>query len=161
LESTSIYLIQQAITGLVELFPDGAITPAARNEFNRAIDLEYDRVRDFLILHYHATQRTDSDFWNYVRTMEVPESLSEKIELFRRRGRVVKYREGAFLDGSWIAVYFGQGIVPEGYDLRADIPPIDTLARAAEALRADILRRAGAMPDHRTHLDRYCPMAAL
>jgi tryptophan halogenase len=122
--------------------------------------MEYDRIRDFLILHYHATERTDSDFWNYVRTMDVPDTLHEKIELFRRRGRVVKYREGVFLDASWVAVYLGQRIIPEGHDMRADGPPDESLLRAMESFRAEVRGLAAAMPDHRGHIARYCPMAA-
>lgn len=159
LESTSIYLIQQAITYLIELFPERGISPTDRDEFNRLIDMEYDRIRDFLILHYHATTRRGMPFWDYVRTMPIPDSLAEKIELFRRRGRVVKYREGVFLDASWVAVYLGQGILPEGHDLRADAPPIGSLAAGMEKLRAEIHRTAAAMPGHRDHLDAYCPMA--
>lgn len=158
LESTSIYLIQAAITALIELFPEREISSTDRDEFNRLIDLEYDRIRDFLILHYHATTRSDSPFWDYVRTMEVPDSLAEKIELFRSRGRVVKYREGVFLDSSWIAVYVGQGVVPESYDPRADNPTPEAVARGMEALRTDIAAVAGAMPDHRDYISRYCPM---
>ena len=160
LESTSIYLIQAAITALIELFPDGSGSPVLRDEFNRLIDLEYDRIRDFLILHYHATERTDSEFWNYVRTMDVPDTLREKIELFRRRGRVVKYREGVFLDASWIAVYLGQRIIPEGHDMRADGPAAETLLRAMETFRAEVRGVAETMPDHLGHISRYCPMAA-
>jgi tryptophan halogenase len=160
LESTSIYLIQQAITGLLELFPEKQVSPVDRDEFNRLIDLEYDRIRDFLILHYHANQRTGLPFWDYVRNMEVPDTLKEKIELFRRRGRVVKYREGVFLDASWIAVYLGQHIIPEGHDMRADAPPLEALGRAMEALRREIRETAELMPDHVGHISRYCPMAA-
>lgn len=159
LESTSIYLIQAAITGLLELFPEKAVSPVDRDEFNRLIDLEYDRIRDFLILHYHATERSDTPFWDYVRTMSVPDTLAEKIELFRRRGRVVKYREGVFLDASWIAVYVGQGIVPEGHDPRADTASAGALLRGMMALREEIVRTAAAMPDHRAHIELYCPMA--
>jgi tryptophan halogenase len=160
LESTSIYLIQAAITALIELFPDGPVSPVLRDEFNRLIDLEYDRIRDFLILHYHATERADSEFWNYLRTMVIPDSLAEKMELFRRRGRVVKYREGLFLDASWIAVYLGQRILPEGHDLRADAPSAEALLAAMESLRREICEVAGAMPDHLGYIARYCPMAA-
>jgi len=160
LESTSIYLIQAAITALLELFPDGPIAPVLRDEFNRLVDLEYDRIRDFLILHYHATERSDSEFWNYVRTMEIPDTLKEKMELFRRRGRVVKYREGVFLDASWIAVYLGQGVIPAGHDMRADAPADDALLRAMETFRREVRATAEAMPDHRGHIQSYCPMAA-
>jgi tryptophan halogenase len=158
LESTSIYLVQAAISALVELFPERRISPLDRDEFNRLIDMEYDRIRDFLILHYHATERSDTRFWDYVRTMSVPDTLAEKIELFRRRGRVVKYREGVFLDASWVAVYMGQRIIPEGHDMRADLPPMDALVRSAEALRNDIRAKAARMPDHRAHIEAYCPM---
>jgi len=160
LESTSIYLIQAAITALLELFPQKHISATDRDEFNRLVDLEYDRIRDFLILHYHCTTRDDSEFWNYVRTMSVPDSLHEKIDLFRRRGRVVKYREGCFLDASWIAVYLGQGLFPEGHDMRADGPPTDALARDMALLHKEIRATAERMPDHAGHLARYCPMAA-
>ena len=160
LESTSIYLVQQAITALIEIFPERHPSDADRDEFNRIIDLEYDRIRDFLILHYHATTRDDSPFWNYVRTMPIPDSLAEKMELWRRRARVVKYREGVFLDASWIAVYLGQGIVPQGWDPRADIAATPELTQAVAALRAEIAHDVAARPDHRDFLDRYCPMGA-
>ena len=159
LESTSIYLIQQAITYLVELFPERQISPVDRDEFNRLIDMEYDRIRDFLILHYHATTRTGMAFWDYVRTMPIPDTLADKLELFRRRGRVVKYREGVFLDASWIAVYLGQRVVPDGHDLRADAPPPESIIKGMRQLRDEIRGAVERMPDHREHLDRYCPMA--
>jgi tryptophan halogenase len=160
LESTSIYLIQAAITALVELFPEKPIADSDRDEFNRVIDLEYDRIRDFLILHYHATERSDSPFWDYVRRMEIPDSLAEKLELFRRRGRVVKYREGVFLEASWIAVYLGQRVTPVGHDMRADMPSADALARGMETLHGQIRAVVERMPDHAAMLSRYCPMAA-
>jgi tryptophan halogenase len=155
LESTSIYLVQGAITQLVELFPAGGrIEEADRREFNRMVDLEYDRIRDFLILHYHATTRADSSFWDHVRTMEVPDSLGEKIELWRRAGRVAKYSQGLFLEPSWIAVYVGQGILPEGWDPRADLPNDAALAKAMDALRAQIAAAAAQARDHGEYIAR-------
>ncbi|HEX8553924.1 MAG TPA: tryptophan halogenase family protein [Sphingomonas sp.] len=152
LESTSIYLIQLAITTLLELFPERELSAIDRDEFNRVVDLEYDRIRDFLILHYHATERDDTPFWNRMRTMTVPDSLTEKMELFRRRGRVVKYREGVFLDASWIAVYLGQRILPQAYDPRADAPPPAALAAALDRLRAETEAAVATMPDHAAYL---------
>jgi tryptophan halogenase len=154
LESTSIYLVQAAITQLIELFPTGGIDEADRAEFNRLVDLEYDRIRDFLILHYHATTRDDSSFWNHVRTMKVPDSLSEKMELWRRAGRVAKYTKGLFLQPSWIAVYVGQGIVPEGWDQRADALDPAGLGQAMDRLRAQIAEGVRAMPDHSDFIAR-------
>jgi tryptophan halogenase len=143
---------------LLEYFPEKQISPLDRDEFNRLIDMEYDRIRDFLILHYHATERDDSDFWNYVRTMRIPDSLGEKLELFRRRGRVVKYREGVFFDGSWIAVYLGQRVIPSGHDMRADGPEPGALIAGMEAVRREIRATAESMPDHLARIRQYCPM---
>ena len=155
LESTSIYLAQGALTQLIELFPVGAgIEERDRREFNRIVDLEYDRIRDFLILHYHATTRDDSSFWNHVRTMTVPDSLLEKIELWRRAGRVARYTQGLFLEPSWIAVYVGQGLIPAAWDQRADQVDASALAGAMDRLRARVADAVRAMPDHGAFLAR-------
>jgi tryptophan 7-halogenase len=152
LESTSIYLAQMAIMRLIALFPAGGIAESDRAEFNRAVDYEYDRVRDFLVLHYHATTRDDSDFWNDMRTMTVPDSLTDKIELFRRAGRIERYSHGLFLEPSWIAVYLGQGIVPGRWDQRADAVEPRQLAEAMAALKRQIRDAVAAMPGHRQAL---------
>jgi tryptophan halogenase len=153
LESTSIYLAQMAITYLIELFPlGGAIDPRDRAEFNRLVDMEYDRVRDFLILHYHATTRDDSEFWNHVRTMRVPDTLAGKMALWRETGRVEKYADGLFYDASWIAVYLGQGVVPERHDPRTVLPNPEQIARAMTSLHGAIRAEVDAMPGHREYL---------
>jgi tryptophan halogenase len=153
LESTSIYLAQMAITYLIELVPlDGTIDPRDRDEFNRLVDMEYDRVRDFLILHFHATRRDDSEFWDHVRTMQVPDTLKDKMELWRETGRIEKYSDGLFYDASWIAVYLGQGVVPERHDPRAALPEPERVARAMGRLRDEILQEVAAMPGHREFL---------
>ena len=120
LESTSIYLIQAGITALAELMPEGPVDQRDSDEFNRVMQGEYGRIRDFLILHYHATERSDSPFWDHVRTMSIPDSLAEKLDLFRTRGIVQEYKDGLFLHPSWIAVYLGQRIIPQAHDPRAD-----------------------------------------
>ncbi|WP_271077247.1 tryptophan halogenase family protein [Aurantiacibacter sp. MUD61] len=153
LESTSIYLAQMAITYLIELFPeDGQIDPRDRDEFNRLVDLEYDRIRDFLILHYHATTREDSKFWNHVRTMTVPDSLAGKMELWNRAGRIEKYSDGLFYDASWIAVYLGQGIVPKRHDARAALPDPERVAAAMKTLRGAIENEVSSLPMHANYL---------
>jgi tryptophan halogenase len=154
LESTSIYLVQGAIAQLVELFPIGAIRDQDRDEFNRVVDVEYDRIRDFLILHYHATTRNDSSFWNHVRTMTVPDTLLGKMELWRRAGRVAKYSQGLFFEPSWIAVYVGQGVMPDGWDQRADAFGTDALVGAVDRLRQQVSDAVQAMPDHAEFIAR-------
>jgi tryptophan halogenase len=154
LESTSIHLAQQAITYLAELFPERRIADADRDEFNRLMDMEYDRVRDFLILHYHATTRDDSSFWNHVRTMAIPDSLKEKLELFRETGRVARYTNGPFLEASWLAVLLGQRVMPKRWDQRADAIPADELGAAMDRLKRGIAATAAQMPDHQEFIVR-------
>ncbi len=148
LESTSIHLIQLAIGRLLDFFPDQGWNPHFAAEYNRLMDLEYERVRDFLILHYHATQRDDTPFWNYVRNMAIPDSLTDKMERFRERGIVVNYRDGMFLDASWIAVYAGQNIVPEYSDPRGDAVSDQTLANALASMKASCAAVAESLPLH-------------
>lgn len=160
LESTSIHLIQAAITNLVELFPDQGFDPADADEFNRIMDLEYDRIRDFLVLHYNATERSDTPFWDHCRTMGVPDSLSEKMALFKERGVVARYRDGLFLEPSWLAVYFGQRIEPDAYDPLSDRAPEAPLSESMEALRIEIQKAAAAMPSHDAFVKACCSASA-
>jgi len=154
LESTSIYLAQVAVTYLLELFPSGGkIDARDRAEFNRLVDMEYDRIRDFLILHYHATERDDSPFWDHVRTMAVPDSLAAKMELWRDTGRIEKYSDGLFYNASWVAVYMGQGVLPRRHDARASLPDPLQVIRALQTLEAAIGDAVAAMPGHRAYLE--------
>jgi tryptophan 7-halogenase len=149
LESTSIHLIQVAIGRLLDLFPTQAWDPLDAQEFNRMMALDYERVRDFLILHYHCQQRDDSDFWRHCRAMTVPDSLAHKLELFRERGMVVRYRDGTFLEPSWLAVYLGQHVVPRHPDPRAGGADV---AATMAAMRADIVAAVETMPSHEAAL---------
>lgn len=161
LESTSIYLIQIAITRLVELFPADDNADVERREYNRILDNEFDRVRDFLILHYHATERDDSPFWDYVRTMPIPDSLASKMALFRERGRVAEYSQGLFLEPSWLAVYLGQRIVPRYYDQRVDGIDATRLQAQLEQLARQTAQTVNSMQPHETFLSQYCSDAAI
>jgi tryptophan 7-halogenase len=152
LESTSIHLIQLAIGRLLDFFPDDSWDPMFAAEFNRLMDLEYERVRDFLILHYNATERDDTPFWNYVRTMPIPNSLASKIESFRERGVVANYRDGMFLDASWIAVYAGQRVVPQHYDPRANFLDDAQLTAGLAQMKAASDAAAQSLPGHADYI---------
>jgi len=154
LESTSIHLIQLAIGRLLEFFPSREWNLNNAAEYNRLMDLEYERVRDFLVLHYHATERTDSEFWNYCRTMSVPDSLVQRMSLFRERGNVVNYRDGMFLDASWIAVYLGQRVIPQHFDLRCNQLSEDELLQKMTLLRKYCHDAALTMPPHEDFLTK-------
>jgi tryptophan 7-halogenase len=149
LESTSIHLIQVAIGRLLDLFPTGEWDPLDAQEFNRLMALDYERVRDFLILHYHCQQRDDSAFWRHCREMALPASLEAKLALFRERGMVTQYREGTFLEPSWLAVYLGQHVIPRHPDPRAGG---EGVAAVMAAMRAETAALAEAMPPHEAAL---------
>jgi len=156
LESTSIYLIQIAIINLIKLFPDKQVDPALRQEFNRLVDLEYERVRDFLILHYHLNARDDSEMWRYCRHMDVPDTLKQKMAWFRHRGFIPEYKDGLFAPPSWLSVFVGQGLAPENYEPSADSLPLETMVGEMEALRTRIADRVAIMPDHAAFVADYC-----
>ncbi len=163
LESTSIYLIQVAITTLIDYLTDRAVAtggkfdPRTVDAFNRWIEMEYDRVRDFLILHYHATERDDAPIWNYCRNMTVPDSLKHKMELFRERAHIITYKDGLFLEPSWLAVYLGQRVMPRGHDLRADAPDRAKLGAELTRVRELVQQAAVRMPSHEDFIAQYCP----
>ena len=146
LESTSIHLIQNGISRLLALFPDRRISPLERDEYNVGMRELYNDVRDFIILHYKATQRDDSEFWRYVRDMEIPDSLARKMELWRLHGRI--FREGAELFGvtSWIAVMLGQNLEPENYDPIVDSLDEDKVAKAMAQMHAGYAAAARSLP---------------
>ncbi|TXI96331.1 MAG: tryptophan 7-halogenase [Burkholderiaceae bacterium] len=155
LESTSIYLAQTGITRLLSLFPHQDFDPELRQRYNNETAFEYERVRDFLILHYHATQRDDSPFWNHCRTMEIPESLRAAISLFRKDGRYFRHGEDFFALPSWVQVMLGQGIIPQHYHPIVDEMPEDRLIAQVEGMR-DLLQHATAsMPTHAEWVERY------
>lgn len=156
LESTSIYLIQIAITRLLELFPDNSFDPTLRNEFNSAINLEYERVRDFLILHYYATERDDTAFWTDCRTMSIPETLQTKINLFKQQGYVQAYEIGLFLEPSWVAVYYGQGVIPDSYDIRANNFSNKDLKHYFAEIKTNMHKAVASMPSHAEALRKNC-----
>ncbi|MEJ5095834.1 MULTISPECIES: tryptophan halogenase family protein [Sphingomonas] len=160
LESTSIHLVQAAITHLIEHFPDAQGCDADRDGFNRAMDAEHDRIRDFLILHYHATIRDDAPFWTHVRTMAVPDTLAATLELWRETAQVARYGFGLFKPPSWVAVLIGQGMIPRRWDQRADAAPADMLARELAGLRASIADRVAALPNHSATLARVAASSA-
>jgi len=155
LESTSIYLAQSGITRLLSLFPKSDFNPLLAERYNRESVTEYERIRDFLVLHYHATERTDTPFWNHCRTMEIPDSLREAIELFRYDGRYFRNGEDFFALPSWVQVMLGQRITPLGYHSIVDDMPEDKLLEYVDGMRTTFMHAVAAMPTHQQWIDRY------
>lgn len=159
LESTSLWMIQSGISRLMAMFPDRGFDPATIARYNRILLTEYEEIRDFLILHYHATERTDTPFWRYCRTMDVPERLAEKMRVYAAHGRVFRENEELFNDTSWFAVMWGQLLRPAAYDPVADTMSLDqTRARLVEIERA-VANSADYMPHHRDFIAEHCAAA--
>jgi tryptophan halogenase len=156
LESTSIHLIQVGIAKLLSTFPDLGFDPLEVDLYNEGIALQYDSVRDFLVLHYHATERDDSPFWRRCRAMRISDSLHRKIERFRAKGRLASAAEDLFKDHNWLAVLLGQGVQPRAYDPLVDSLPVDYLRRYLQHTRDVVARTAQAMPMHEDFIRRNC-----
>jgi tryptophan halogenase len=156
LESTSIHLIQVGITRLLALFPDKNFNFAEIEQYNRFMTSQYENIRDFLVLHFKATERNDSAYWDYCRMMDVPDSLRHKIELFRGRGRVFRYDDELFAEANWIAVLLGQNILPASYDTLADRLDVAAVKRYLEHIRSTIRKTVDAMPTHRHYILQNC-----
>ncbi|MGN6819828.1 MAG: tryptophan halogenase family protein [Sphingomonas sp.] len=148
LESTSLYLVQSGIIRLVRLFPGRDFNPIVRAEYNRAMAAEFDWIRDFLVLHYTATERDDTPFWRHCAAIPRPDSLAEQIDLFRSTGRLFADAEDIFHAPSWLAVLMGQGIAPRGRDTLADAVPAAERSDILRAMRSIIANTAQAMPAH-------------
>jgi len=155
LESTSIHLIQSAISRLLQLLPARAISDADRREYNRQTDFEMERVRDFLILHYALNRRAEP-FWQACRTMALPDTLTHKLELFAANGRIVREHEELFTEVGWLQVLIGQGAEPQGYHPLADAIEAGELAEYMRTIEALYAREADAMPRHEDFIARFC-----
>ena len=156
LESTSIHLAQSGIARFIQCLPRRGEEPALIDEYNRLTGDEYERIRDFLILHYKATWRDDSPFWRYVREMEIPDSLSRRWELYRQTGRIFRYREELFSESSWLAVFEGQEHGAEGYDPVADLMPEDVLEKNLLQIKGVVASSAQSMPAHADFIRDNC-----
>lgn len=155
LESTSIHLIQEGITALLELFPDTEFRSTDIDEYNRRMELYFERVRDFLILHYIATERDDSEMWRYFTHMELPDSLQERLDAWLLRGHIIKYEFGAFLPPSWIAVMVGQNLLPAHFDRRVDALDERELVDLAAEVKAKISSTVQNVPGHVESIEAF------
>jgi tryptophan halogenase len=156
LESTSIHLIQSGIARLLEMLPTRAFEPADIRRYNRLMAIEFDSIRDFVILHFHATGRRDTAYWRRLAEMPIPDTLAERIAIYRRTGRVFRETDELFTKTSWLAVMDGQGLTASGYDpLGAALPLAD--ARAALDRIGKVTAAAAAhMPPHQDFIARHC-----
>jgi len=156
LESTSIHLVQAALTKLFDYFPHGGFDPKLIDRFNREMDFMYESIRDFLVAHYFVTERDDTPYWQYCRNLKIPDSLADKLELFRTRGQVLAANNELFSETSWFAVLYGQGLRPVGYHPIADAMSEDDLNLTLARIRSAIKQQLEQLPSHDGFIAQCC-----
>jgi tryptophan halogenase len=161
IESTTIHMVQSALQRLLNLFPDTGFNQPEIDEYNRKTQCEYELIRDFIILHYNATKRDDTPFWNYCRTMRVPDSLTMKIEYFRQHGRVIVEEDDLFKEANWIQVLIGQGIMPGSFSPLALNVSEEDIDGYFDNLRQIYARTVAGMASHDDFITRYCKAPAI
>jgi tryptophan 7-halogenase len=159
LESTSIHLIQAGISKLLALFPDRDFDPLLIDEYNHIAVTEYERIRDFLVLHYKLTTRSDSELWRYCAAMDIPDTLQFKIDHFRRYGRHIPRDMDLFGPPSWLAVYIGQGNIPQATDPLGDYRDEAQGREWLGKLRSAMAMGASQQPTHQQFIDQHCKAA--
>lgn len=157
LESTSIHLIQSGIMKLINLFPDKNLCQTKVDEYNRQMNEQFEQVRDFIILHYKATQRTDSEFWRYCSDMPIPDSLSTRLELYKQTGQILECSKELFVETNWVAVLLGQHIIPKRHHPRADNLDHKQLQQIMLQMRTTMANAVSSMPNHIDFINQYCP----
>jgi len=158
LESTGIYLSMKSALSFIQMFPDINCHEATIREYNRLMDDEYECIRDFIVLHYCVSERRDSKFWRDCRTRPVPDTLREKLSLFRNQGRLVKNDLDLFSAGSWYAVLEGMGVRPLDYDHTIDSSDFE---RVQKILLSDFVKLGDiteSLPSHNEYLDRLATL---
>jgi len=159
LESTSLHLVQSAITRLLKLFPRADIEPSVVDEYNRQSLIEFEGLRDFIILHYHLNSRKEGVLWSHCRTMDVPDRITQKIDLFRRTGRIHCASDELFSNIAWQQVLIGQGGMPNDYDPMADHISDTQLSDYLNSMRTIVAVATKDLSAHRDYIKRFCGAA--
>ncbi len=156
LESTSIHMVQRGLSLLLQMFPDRRFELANTERYNRQLAFEYERIRDFLVLHYATNERDDTEFWRHCQQIQHPDSLKEKLEVYRSYGRIQREDNELFPVQSWAYVYTGQNILPRGYDPMADSVDPARMAAKLNDIRSVVQTCAETMPTHQAFIDQHC-----
>ena len=166
LESTSIHLIQTAIAKLLFLMPRDRVDQAVVDKYNDMLRIELEEIRDFLVLHYTATERDDTPFWRHCRAIKKPDSLLRRWEMYESNAVILAPPGDLFRESSWFAVFTGQNVIPRSWHPAADIPSNDELARRMQLISGDVEKRVQSFPTHDDYLRANCaappmPMKAM
>ena len=161
LESTGLHLIQSAIAKLLGMFPNRGFDQVDIDTFNQQSRVEMERIRDFIILHYKATERDDTEFWRYCKNMPIPDYLQNKMDLYAANGRIYRQDVELFNETSWLAVMHGQGIVPNGYHPLVDTLSEDEITERLQHIKMVIDNSADVMPMQTDFIDKHCKAETL
>jgi tryptophan halogenase len=156
LESTGIHLFQKAAVRLLQLFPSQGINQSDVDEYNDQTKKEADDIRDFIVLHYHLTERRDTAFWRYCANMPIPETLAHRMKLFKESGRVFKKANDLFGETSWVQVMMGQGLTPEQYHPIVDMMSDEELKAFLDKIKNGVHKRVANWPDYNDFINHYC-----
>jgi tryptophan halogenase len=156
LESTSLHLVQYGIEQLLNFFPTMNFDQEDINEYNKQANFEFERIRDFIILHYKLTARDDSDFWHYCKTMDVPETVTQKIAQYKKNGHIFRFENELFDYPSWFQVMNGQGLTPQGYNPFVDALSNNELEAAMNNILSVMRKSVDYMPSHQTYINQHC-----
>ncbi len=155
LESTSLHLIMTGITRLIQLFSFNQINPSVVDEYNRQSRDEIEKIRDFIILHYHQTDRTDTAFWRYCKSMDIPHSLAHRIDIFRDNALAFQHNNELFRIDSWTQVMLGQGIMPAQFHQAVNQMPTQELKQLLDSMSQHIEQVVQRMPTHQSFLNQH------
>lgn len=156
LESTGLHTIQNSISKLIVMFPTRDFVQSDIDAYNDVSEIEFARLRDFIILHYKATQRDDSEFWRYCKDMPVPDTLQEKFDLYQSNGRFWRRDSELFGEGSWISVFAGQNVEPKAPHPLVDIVPDEKLTDEVKHIEMVLNNSVQQIPAHFDYINKYC-----
>ena len=156
LEATTVHLIQRAVLRFIRMMPGGRVSERDAIEFNEQQRTDIEQIRDFVILHYKVTNRRDSPFWRQCAAMAIPDTLEQKIELFRETGRVFRKNDELFVENSWVQVMLGQGILPQAFHPVAKKMSDEELSKFLEMLRTNVARTVQGLPAHHAYVSQFC-----
>jgi tryptophan halogenase len=159
LESTSIHFVQSSITRLIAYFPDRQFREADIEQYNRLTQFEFERSRDFIVLHYKATERHDTPFWQHCQAMDIPPTLQEKLDVFRSAGRIHREHEELFTEVSWLQVFVGQGVMPKSYHPVVDMHTDDEVRRMLAGVKKVLYDSAKMLLTHSEFIAKHCAAA--
>jgi len=155
LESTGLQLIVMGVLKLLRYFPERIIDPVLRDEYNRISTCEIERIRDFIIAHYHLSRRPEP-LWSACRDMAIPDSLRHKLEVWNASGQIALGEGESYMEPSWLAILLGNGVIPARYNVSADLHPLEQIRKGMELRREEIVRSAQAITSHQDFIDRHC-----